>query len=206
MKVLIACEESQVVCKAFRALGHEAYSADLQACSGGHPQWHIQGDVKDILGDGWDMMIAHPECRYLCLSGARWFGDKNYPNRELDFDWAVRFFQLLQNADIPKIAIENSQPLGKTIQRVGRYDQCIQPWHMGDAFKKGCYLWLSGLPKLIPTHSQLDYDFIEADCHNEAPGPERSKNRARTYQGIADQMALQWGDGVEPGYKDGLFA
>jgi hypothetical protein len=206
MRVLIACEESQVVCKAFRALGHEAYSADLQDCSGGHPEWHIQGDVLDVLDDGFDMMIAHPECRYLCLSGARWFEDERYPDRYENFEKGIEFFLKLWHAPIPKICIENSQPLGRTIQRVGRYTQVVQPWQMGEPFTKGAFLWLSGLPNLIYTHTTGDYDFISADCHNEAPGPDRSKIRAQTYQGIGRQMALQWGDGVEPAYKTGLFA
>ena len=206
MRVLVACEESQVVTKAFRAVDIEAWSCDLQPCSGGYPQWHIQGDVLDVIDDYWDMMIGHPECRYLCLSGARWYGDDRYPDREQDFEQAVTFFQALQNAPIDKICLENSQPLGRTIQRVGRYDQCVQPWMLGEPYTKGAYLWLKSLPPLITTHTEYDYDVIYADAHQQAPSPERSKLRAKTYPCIAEAMAMQWGLGIEPEWKDGLFA
>jgi len=210
MRVLVACEESQVVTKAFRALGHEAYSADLQECSGGHTEWHIRGDVLDILDNGWDMMIAHPECKFLCLSSARWMYDKRYPDRMQNFNDAIAFFKALQGAPIKKIAIENSQPMGRTIAKVGRYTQSVQPWMFGDGYTKGCFLWLKGLKPLIPLYStawnyQREHGEIVAACHNEAPSPERSKNRAKTYQGIADQMALQWAEGIEPDYRGGLF-
>lgn len=189
---------------AFRARGHDAMSCDLQPTA--KPGPHYQGDVRDVLHDGWDLMIAHPECRYLCLSGARWYGDDRYPEREHDFEAAIDFFLLLKNADIARIAIENSQPLGRTIQRVGRYDQAVQPWQFGDPFSKGAYWWLKNLPPLIPTHSRQDYDAIYADCHGQPPGPDRSKLRARTYPGIAEACAMQWGEGCEPDWKNGLFA
>ena len=207
MRVLVACEESQTVCKAFRAAGHEAFSADIQECSGGHPEWHIQGDVLEVLDDGWDMMIAHPECRYLCLSGARWFGDERYPNRYTDRTSAIKFFQKLQRADIKKIAIENSTPSGYTLQHVGRYDQLLQPYHFGTPVSKALCWWLKNLPPLIPTHSLADYDEIYPECHMEPPGPERSKNRSKTDPNVADALALQWGNQVEPEYREGtLFA
>ena len=205
MKVLIACEESQAVCTAFRRHGHEAYSADLQECSGGHPEWHIQGDVLEILDDGWDMMIAHPECKYLCLSGARWFEDERYPNREQDWVDGVAFFKALQNAPIDRIAIENSEPLGRTVQQVGRYSQIVQPYHFGQPTTKGCFLWLKNLPKLIHTHTFDDYEDIKAEVHHMAPSPERSKLRSKFPAVIAEAMARQWGNGEIPGFKDGLF-
>lgn len=206
LKVLIACEESQTVCKAFRKQGHEAYSADIQECSGGHPEWHIQGDVLEILNDGWDMMIAHPECRYLCLSSARWFDHPDYPDRYDQFESAVLFFMALQNCDIPRIAIENSQPLGRTIQRVGRPDQCVHPYHFGDPRTKGCYLWLKNLPPLIPTHQADDHEVIVPECHHMAPSEERSKLRSKFPEAIANAMALQWGNGQVPEFTSGLFS
>ena len=206
MKVLVACEESQAVCIAFREAGHEAYSADLQECSGGHPEWHIKGDVLDVLDDGWDLMIAHPECRYLCLSGARWFGDERYPNRYTDRTSAIEFFMKLQQANIERICIENSQPSGYTIQKVGRYTQMLQPYHFGTPTTKALCLWLKGLNPLIPTHGLQDYDEIYPECHFEPPGPERSRNRSKTDPHVAAAMAMQWGNGIEPEWREGLFA
>ncbi len=205
-RVLIACEESQAVCKAFRRHGHEAYSADIQPCSGGHPEWHIKGDVLEVLDDGWDMMIGHPECRYLCLSGARWFDHPDYPNREDDFQQAVDFFMALQNAPIERIALENSQPLGRTIQQVGRPTQCVQPWHFGDNRTKGCYLWLKNLNPLITTHDHGDYDEPpKPEVHMTPPGPEQSKIRSKFPPAIAEAMARQWGNGEIPEFTKGLF-
>jgi len=206
VKVLVACEESQAVCIAFREAGHEAYSADLQECSGGHPEWHIKGDVLDVLDDGWDLMIAHPECRYLCLSGARWFGDERYPNRYTDRTSAIEFFMKLQQANIERICIENSQPSGYTIQKVGRYTQMLQPYHFGTPTTKALCLWLKGLNPLIPTHGLQDYDEIYPECHFEPPGPERSRNRSKTDPNVAAAMAMQWGNGIEPEWREGLFA
>ena len=159
----------------------------------------------EVLNDGWDLMIAHPECRYLCLSGARWFGDERYPSREQDWQRGVEFFMKLQDAPIDKIAIENSEPLGRTVQRVGRYDQVVQPYHFGQPTTKGCFLWLKNLPKLIHTHTVDDYEEIKPEVHMMAPGPERSKNRSKFPSVIADAMARQWGNGEIPGFKDGLF-
>ena len=206
MKVLVACEESQAVTKAFRAVGIEAWSCDLQPCSGGHPEWHIQNDVLEVINEGWDMMIAHPECKYLCLSGACWFGHPDYPDRYDNFEKGIEFFIKLWEAPIERICIENSQPLGRTIQRVGRYDQCVQPWMLGEPYTKGAYLWLKNLNPIVTTHVQSDYDEIYDYAHKLGPSEDRSKLRAKTYPCIAEAMAMQWGLGVEPEWREGLFA
>jgi hypothetical protein len=206
-RILIACERSQVVTIAFRKLGfYNTFSCDIEKPYGGHPEWHILGDVLEILDDGWAMMIAHPECKYLCRSGERWMYDARYPSRMNDHLNALRFFKALQDAPIKRIAIENSKPMGRTIRGIGRYHQEIQIWQFGTPQHKGLCLWLKNLPLLIPTHTKDDYDVIHSDVHMEPPGPERSKNRAKTDPNVANAFALQWGDGVEPKYKDGLFA
>lgn len=170
MKVLVACEESQAVCKAFRELGHEAYSCDVQECSGGHPEWHIQGDVLPLIngdcsfttvGGGkhtivgkWDLLIAHPPCTYLTVSGnahfsiERW-GDKAR-QRMLERDKAADFFMQFINADCPRIAVEN--PIGYMSTYYRKPDQIIQPFHYGHRARKATCLWLKGLPKLQPTN------------------------------------------------------
>lgn len=204
MRVLVACEYSGKVRSAFEKAGHYAMSCDLHPTV--IPGNHYQGDVFDIIHDDWDLMIAHPECKYLCLSGARWFGDPKYPNREYDFENAVEFFLKLWNADIPRICIENSQPLGRTLERVGRYNQVVQPWMFGEPYTKGAYLWLKNLPPLIPSHQESDFDVIIPAVHWQPPSDDRSKLRAETYSGVANAMADQWGLGKEPEWKYGLFA
>lgn len=188
MKVLVACEESQVVCKAFRARGHEAYSNDLQECSGGHPEWHLKMDAfKAIALKEWDLMIAHPPCKYLSWSGERWM--INNPERWLKRAEAFEFFKALYYHSIPKIAIENSLSffLERTWQKP---NQKLHPFHFGDPFRKTTCLWLRGLKPLIPT----DITFKrEPAVHNMWPGKDRDKLRAKTYPGIANAMARQWG-------------
>jgi len=186
MRVLIACEESQRVCQAFRNLGHEAYSCDILPTSGAHPEWHIQDDVLKHLYDGWDMMIAFPPCTHLAVSGARWFKDKRC--EQID---AVNFFIRLANAPIPKIAIEN--PIGIMSTKYRKPDQIIQPWQFGHGETKATCLWLKNLPKLVPTNI---VDGREARIHKMAPGPNRARDRARTYLGIARAMAEQWGGDI----------
>ena len=184
MKVLIACEESQEVCKAFRALGHEAYSCDIIPCSGGHPKWHLQQDVLPILNDGWDMIIAFPPCTDLCSSGARWFPEKQTDGRQQK---AIAFFMQFVNADCPRIAIENPIGIMSTVYR--KPDQIIQPWQFGHGETKATCLWLKGLPKLQPT------DIVDGRTpriHHMPPGPERAKLRSKTYPGVARAMAEQW--------------
>lgn len=144
MKVLVACEESQTVYKEFRRLGHEAFSCDVLECSGGHPEWHIKGDVLEHLGEGWDLMIAHPPCTYLAVSGARWWKSKKKEQQE-----AIDFFMKLWNSKIPKIAVEN--PIGRISTAMMKPTQIIQPWQFGHGETKATCLWLFNLPKLQPT-------------------------------------------------------
>ena len=194
MKVLVACEESQVVCKAFRLKGHEAYSCDLQDCSGGHPEWHIKGDVMSILGDGWDLMIAHPDCTYLTNAGNRWlFVDSSkttVPERLILREDAIRFFLNIKTAPIEKIAIENPQPHPYVISKVGRFQDKVQPWQFGDPESKGICWWLKNLPPLISTIIETTRDDIK---HRLPPGPERAKLRSKFFPGVANAMAEHWG-------------
>ena len=184
MKVLIACEESQAVCKAFRAKGHEAYSCDTEPCSGGHPEWHLQQDVIPLLKEKWDIIIAFPPCTDLCVSGARWFKQKQVDGRQQK---SIDFFLEFTKLDC-LWAIEN--PIGIMSTHYRKPDQIIQPWQFGHGETKATCLWLNGLPKLKPTNlvdgrSQLIWRM--------PPGPERSKLRSKTFAGIAQAMADQWG-------------
>ena len=183
MKILIACEESQAVCKEFRLLGHEAYSCDILPCSGGHPEWHIQDDVLKHLSEGWDIMIAHPPCTHLAVSGARWFKDKQREQAE-----SLSFVGLLINAPIGRIAIEN--PISIISSRIRKPDQIIQPWQFGHGETKATCLWLKNLPPLNPTNI---VEGREQRIWKMSPGPERAKERSKTYIGIAKAMAEQWG-------------
>lgn len=194
LKVLVACEESQTVCKAFRELGHEAYSNDIIECSGGHPEWHLQMDALEAVAiGGWDLMIAHPPCTHLAVSGARWFTEGKKP-------WslqskAAEFFMSLVNADIPHIAVENPVCVMSTKWR--KPDQIIQPWQFGhEASKKTC-LWLKGLPKLEPTSIVDKGEYVTfasgksmPKWYAEAWG--NGKKRSVTFEGIAKAMAEQW--------------
>jgi site-specific DNA-cytosine methylase len=181
MKVLVACEYSGAVRDAFRARGHEAMSCDLLPTD--KPGPHYQGPVQDILGEGWDLMIAHPPCTHLAVSGARWFKDKQAEQAE-----ALAFVRLLLDAPIPRIALEN--PVSVISSRIRKPDQIIQPWQFGHGETKATCLWLKGLPKLVPT------DIVEgreARIHKMPPSADRWKLRSATYQGIANAMADQWG-------------
>jgi site-specific DNA-cytosine methylase len=199
MKVLIACEESQEICKAFRALypNDEIYSCDKQQCSGGHPEWHIQCDVialvpfeshEDYSGwlyeDTWDAIIAHPPCDHIAVSGARWFDEKRADGRQAE---AIRFFMIFVNTPVEKVCIEN--PIGIMSTHYRKPDQIIQPWQFGHGETKATCLWLKGLPKLTPTNI---VDGREARIHKMAPGPNRSRDRSRTYPGIAKAIAEQF--------------
>jgi len=185
VRVLIACEFSGVVRNAFRALGHQAFSCDLlPAADGSGWQYHYQGDVMHVLGLGWDLMIAHPPCTHLCVSGARWFKDKQAEQVE-----AVAFFLALVNAPIPRIAVEN--PIGIMSTRYRKPDQIIQPWQYGHGETKATCLWLKNLPKLEPTQI---VEGREARIHKMPPSKDRGYLRSITYQGIADAMAAQWGE------------
>jgi hypothetical protein len=185
MKVLVACEESQVVCNAFRARGHEAYSCDIVPTRGDHPEWHIQDDILKHLVSSWDMMIAFPPCTDISVSGARWFKEKRADGRQLK---AMDFFYRIANAPISNIAIEN--PIGIMSTYYKKPDQIIQPWMFGHGETKATCLWLKNLPKLVPTDI---VDGRQARVHRMAPSEHRARDRAVTYQGIADAMADQWG-------------
>jgi len=186
LKVLIACECSQVGAIAFRNAGHEAYSCDLQPADGGHPEWHIQDDaIKIAYQGGWDMMIAHPECKYLCFSGERWC---NTDERKQLRKEAFEFFKSMYNAPIPKRCIENSHSIFLN-REFKKPTQSIHPYHFGDPFKKLTCIWLVNLKPLIPTDI-LWQRYPQA--HREAPGPDRSKRRAKSYPGILNAMARQW--------------
>lgn len=205
MKILIACEESQAVCKAFRALGNEAYSCDILPCSGGHPEWHIQGDVLAQLDKGWDMMIAHPPCTYLTVTGNRWFNVEKYGDKAIkrisERNEAVKFFMRLANAPIKIICIEN--PVGTINTLYRKPDQIIQPYQYGHKSRKTTCLWLKNLPPLIPTKivepkliryadgSTFSEDYMKGVPRSKAG--ESSVARSKTFQGIADAMAQQWG-------------
>lgn len=195
MRVLVACEESQAVCIAFRKLGHEAYSCDILPCSGGHPEWHIQDDVLKHLNDGWDLMIAHPPCTYLSNAGAvHYYGKKakNIEMRKKKGEEAKEFFMKLLNCKIPKLCIENPRPL-KMFQ-LPNYNQVIQPYEYGHPFKKRTCLWLRNLPKLESTNvvTEKQSTKVPGNWFNKG-GKDRQKNRSKTFEGIAKAMAQQWG-------------
>lgn len=181
LRVLVACEFSGNVRRAFRELGHDAWSCDLLPAEDGGE--HIIGDVVPHLGDGWDLLIAHPPCTHLAVSGARWFKDKIPQQAE-----ALAFVRVLLESGIPLIALEN--PVSIISSRIRRPDQIIQPWQFGHGETKATCLWLVGLPKLQPT------DVVsgrEARVHRMPPSPDRWRERSRTYPGIAKAMAEQWG-------------
>ena len=183
MKVLIACEFSGVVRDAFRALGHDAMSCDLLPTE--RPGPHYQGDVRDVLMPGrWDLMIAHPPCTHLAVSGARWFKAKGKAVQ----DEALDFVRMLLAAPVPHIALEN--PVGIISSRVRKPDQIIQPWQFGHPESKATCLWLKGLPKLKPTNIVLGR---EQRIWKVPPSEFRWKIRSVTYEGIARAMAQQWG-------------
>ncbi len=192
MRVLIACEFSGVVREAFAACGHDAWSCDLEPTD--IPGQHYQGDVMDIINDSWDLMIAHPPCTYLSNAGARFL----YPNKQLNEDRlklgmeAKEFFMKLYNADIEKIVVEN--PIPSKIYGLPKYTQTIQPYEYGHPFQKKTCLWLKGLPELKPTNIVTDRQStkVPGNWFNKG-GKDRQKNRAKTFEGIADAMAEQWG-------------
>ena len=192
MKILIACEESQVVCKAFRARGHEAYSCDVQECSGGRPEWHIQGDVRLLLNERWDMMIAHPPCTYICRHRSRWNTETDIP----DIQKGQSFFNELWLSNIPKICVENPVP-SKVSGLYQSYTQIIQPWQFGHDYSKKTCLWLKNLTELRPTKIvKITYVTTENGRRFTAGWyrtPRNSKARSKTFPGIADAMAELWG-------------
>ena len=211
MKVLVACEESQAVCKAFRLLGHEAYSCDLYPCSGGHPEWHIQGDVTKLLDQEWDMIVAFPPCTYLTHAGTRHFSTRINSIEKVDArkakrEDAARFFMLFANANCNRIAIEN--PVGFMNSTWRKPDQIIHPYYFGDNAQKRTCLWLKGLPLLEATNMlpkpEPMYICEGVLCKGKKIGwcegmrnikggqEERAKARSKTFPGIAKAMATQW--------------
>ena len=205
MKVLVACEESQEVCKEFRKLGHEAYSCDIQDCSGGHPEWHIKQDVIPLLNEKWDMIIAFPPCTFLTVTGNRWFNVERYGEkafqRQKDREVAIKFFMAFANADCERIAIEN--PIGVMSTYYRKPNQIIHPYLFGDPERKATCLWLKGLPELKPTNivepniiSYKNGKGTDSPWHMNTmclPKEERAKLRSKTFPGIAKAMAEQWG-------------
>ncbi len=195
MRVLVACEFSGIVREAFARRGHDAWSCDLLPSE--RPGNHIQDDVREVLDNGWDMMIAHPPCTFLANSGVRWlFQDSKYMTKELRWDYlreAADFFKKLLNAPIPHIAVENPIPHKYAIELIGKkYDQLIQPWQFGAPYSKATCLWLKNLPPLKPTKI-IPKNQVQQQVWKEPPSKERWKNRSRTYRGIAEAMAEQWG-------------
>ena len=218
MKVLIACEESQTVCKAFREKGHEAYSCDIVECSGGHPEWHIMQDVLPLINgncefytcdgihhviDGkWDLLIAHPPCTYLSNAGARhlWKGHKLNRERYQSGLIAKDFFMTLYNADCDKICVENPTP--SKIFNLPKYTQTIQPYQFGHPYTKRTHLWLKGLPELKATNivepvatfcPSGSYSKKHGEKHKGLFTRDRARERSKTFPGIAQAMAEQWG-------------
>lgn len=193
MNVLVACEFSGTVRDAFVAHGHHAMSCDLLPTEA--PGFHHQGDVRDVLGSGWDLMIAHPPCTYLASSGLHW--NKRKPGRAALTEDALQFVQLLLDADIPMIALEN--PIGCISSRIRKPDQIIQPWQFGHDASKATCLWLKGLPPLKPTNvlpggrTARRANQTASGQNKLPPGPDRWKLRSLTYPGIAAAMAEQWG-------------
>ena len=207
MKILCACEESQAVCIAFRKNGHEAYSADILPCSGGHPEWHIQGDVLEILNNGWDMLIGFPPCTYLTYAAMlAW----NRPGRAAKRGNAMIFFMQLYNAPIPKICIEN--PRGYPHEAFRKPDQVIHPYYFGDSAMKRTGLWLKNLPKLTYNLTPNLFETQVTACQKPEPVIQFRKKtgkrklryqfdvkkmdgylRSKTFPGIAKAMADQWG-------------
>lgn len=189
MRILVACEESQEVTKAFRSLGHEAYSCDLLDCSGGRPEWHIKDDVtKYLYPEDWSLIIAFPPCTDLAVSGARWFPEKRANGSQ---QRSIEFFMKFANYS-GVIAIENPIGIMSTIYR--KPDQIIQPWQFGHGETKATCLWLKGLHLLKPTNI---VDGRVGKVWRMAPGPDRAKLRSKTYPGIAQAMAQQWSEYLE---------
>lgn len=232
INILIACEESQRVCAEFRKLGFNAFSCDILPCSGGHPEWHFKQDVLEVIKNkggiletgektfvsGWDLMVAHPPCTYLSITGGKWYyhpDDKDlptekrrphpkFPNRAKEREYGVAFFMALANSNIDRIAIEN--PVGIMSTRWRKPDQIIQPWMFGDSASKRTCFWLKNLPQLKPTQIVDKGEFIEFrsgkkmpkwynDCAIKAKtADERRTLRSKTFPGIAKAIAKQWGN------------
>lgn len=219
MRILVACEESQTITKELRSRGYMAFSCDLQECSGGHPEWHFKRDVFEIINLGWDMMIAHPPCTYLSVSGLHW--NKRNPERAQKTEDALKFVQKLMDADIPKIAIEN--PVSCISSRIRKPDQIIQPYQFGDDASKKTCLWLKGLkplehtdyikPRIVEGKERwgnqrddgqnfiLDKKGVILGWNTE----EIKKARSKTFPGIAKAIAEQWCSEQKGWHQPNLF-
>ena len=203
-RILIACEESQAVTKEFRRLGFEAYSCDILPCSGGHPEWHLQQDVTDLLKQEWDLIIAFPPCTYLTVTGNRWFNVERYGEKAIkrhkDRKDAIKFFMMFVNANCDHIVIEN--PVGVMSSEWRKPDQIINPWQFGDPFEKKTCLWIKGLPNLEYTdevepapRKKFKSGKTMATWYADScklPKEDRAKLRSKTFPGIAKAMAEQW--------------
>lgn len=202
MKILIACEESQTVCKAFRKLGFEAYSCDLEDCTGGNPEWHIKGDaISEAYSGKYEMMIAHPPCTYLSRAGARWLfgGGKVNEVRYKQGLEGKAFFEAMINAPIKYIAVENPTPM--KIFELPKESQVIQPYQYGHEFSKRTLLWLKGLPLLEPTDIKSEYKpYLPSNTGGKKRGQKfqfkniSQRESSKTFDGIANAMAEQWGN------------
>jgi hypothetical protein len=203
MRVLCACEFSQIVTSAFRERGHDAWSCDILPSEGKYPEHHLQQDVLEVLDRDWDMMIGHPECRFLANSGCKWLYKSGKKENGRDEErWenmrkGAEFFLKLKNADIPRIAIENPIPHGYALEYMGPYSQIIQPWQFGHTENKKTALWLKGLPLLQETNNvkalMKDMPKRETDkVHYMSPGKDRGKRRSVFFEGIGEAMADQW--------------
>jgi len=203
MKILIACEESQEVCKAFRKLGFEAYSCDIQECSGGYPEWHIKGDaIKEAYSGKYDMMIAHPPCTFMSKAGARWMyptaGNLSQERFEKSQE-AKNFFMKMLNAPIEYIAVENPTPL--KVVGLPKHSQAIQPYEYGHPYSKRTLLWLRNLQLLEPTEKVNNYTpYLPSNTGGKKRGQSYSrgtsknaKESSKTFKGVAEAMANQWG-------------
>lgn len=215
MRVLVACEESQAVCTEFRRLGHEAYSCDVQPCSGGHPEWHIQADAVQLLKIEWDLIIAHPPCTYLTASSSVRLFDSNGKVKDQERErkgWEARkFFMEFYMSDCPKICIENPVPI--RYYDLPKYSQIIEPYMFGDPWKKRTCLWLKGLPLLQPTNIVEPKELWVGSTSGRNKGTGRIKSgyilssnrdpkiRSKTFPGIARAMAEQWGNNNQIFYQ-----
>jgi hypothetical protein len=197
LRILVACEESQAVTAEFRLLGHKAYSCDILPCTGGHTEWHIQGDVIPLLEGEWDMILAFPPCTHLASSGARWFEQKRKDGRQQQ---GIDFFMKFTDLNCPSVAIENPVGIMSTVYQ--RPDQIIHPWQFGHGDMKTTCLWLKNLPKLIPTDIvEKEYVTTKGGAKYPKwsyetfllPPQERAAQRSKTFAGIAKAMANQWG-------------
>jgi site-specific DNA-cytosine methylase len=193
MRILVACEESQAVTIEFRKRGHEAYSCDIEPCSGGHPEWHLQQDVIPLLDEKWDMILAFPPCTHLAVSGAAWFEQKRKDGRQQQ---GIDFFMAFANNNCPKVAIEN--PVGIMSTKWRKPDQIIQPYMFGHKEQKKTCLWLKELPALKETENVKNEMLLlpknkRERLHYLPPTKNRGKLRNKTFPGIAKAMAEQWG-------------